>query len=486
MSRRRSPDLWPKWRAGGTETLRNHGVVFGTDGWRALIADGFTVERLQMVAQAFSDWLRMKARRGSKVLIGSDGRFGGERFAIVAGRVVAGNGFKPEVSATVVPTPAVSWLIPRKRYAAGLMITASHNPPAYTGVKVKPDFGGSPDETVMGPIAARLGRSRPKLGDTAAVKRVDFLNDYLKAACRFVDMRAVRKLKGTVVFDAMGGAQAGMMEKALKGARLKVVSIHDKVDPMSAGLASPEPVEKNLDGLKTAVRRARAVMGVATDGDGDRVGIVADGGRFVSPHLVFALLLKLMVEIRGETGAVIKTVSGSYIIERMARAYRRKVHETPVGFKYLCRLMLERDIVIGGEESGGVGFKGYIPERDGLVSGLLMLELLAKTGKTPRRLVRDLIREFGATAYARIDVRHTRAADSLKRMIASPPSRVGPERVARVNVRDGLKLIFPDDAWLLFRASGTEPLLRIYAESASVPRTRRILKAGAALAGVRR
>lgn len=466
--------------------MKNTGVTFGTDGWRAIIAEGFTVERLNMVAQAFAEWLNSTGKRRARILIGYDSRFGGERFALAAARVLVGNGHRPDVASRVVPTPAVSWLIPERGYAAGLMITASHNPPAYTGVKVKPHFGGSPDETVMGPIAARLGRTPPKLGDPARVRRIDFIDAYIRRVRRFVDVDALKRMRGTVVFDPMGGAQAGLMPAALRGTRLKIAAIHDRGDPMFCGLRSPEPVESNLEELKSAVRRHRGLIGIASDGDGDRVGIVSDDGRFVTPHFVFALLLLHMVRVRKETGAVVKTVSGSYIIDRIARAHGLRVHETPVGFKYICRLMLEQDVMIGGEESGGVGFKGYIPERDGIASGMLVLELMAKTGKSLRRLVSDLTEEFGRSAYARIDAHHSRAMDSLKRMVAAPPSRVAGEKVARVNARDGLKLIFPDDAWLLFRASGTEPLLRIYAESVSMPRTRRLLAAGAALAGVKR
>jgi len=353
-------------------------------------------------------------------------------------------------------------------------------------VKIKPHFGGSPDETVIGPIVARLGARTPKVGDAGAIQRVTFLKAYLRQLRQFVDFKALKRLRGVVVSDPMGGAQAGLLARVLKGTPLKVAAIHDRLDPLFCGLEAPEPVEKNLKDLKEAVRRSRARLGIATDGDGDRVGIVDDGGRFVTPHLVFALLLLFMVRFRKLSGGVVKTVSGSYLLDRIARAHGLKVHETPVGFKHICKLMLKEQIVMGGEESGGVGFQGYIPERDGLLAGLLFLELLAKSGKSCRQLIADLRREFGSSHYLRLDAHHAHAAGALKRLQADPPSRVGGERVARVNTLDGLKLILPDDAWLLFSASGTEPLLRIYAESSSSARTRRLLKAGTALAGVGR
>jgi phosphomannomutase len=465
--------------------LKKHGITFGTDGWRGIIAESFTVDRVHIVAQAFADWLVSIGRARAKVLVGYDGRFGGEMFALALARVLAGNGFRPDVTSSPAPTPAVSWWILKRRYAAGLMVTASHNPPAYNGIKVKPYYGGSPDEAEIGPIVARLGRKPPKVGDLRSAGRVSFLDAYMEMLRRFVDLKALKRLAGTVVSDPMGGAQAGLLPRVLAGTRLRIVAIHDRIDPMFCGLASPEPVEKNLLELIAAVRRERGLAGIATDGDGDRVGIVADGGSFLSPHQVFALLVLFMVRVRGLTGSVVKTVSGSFLLDRIARAHRLKVLETPVGFKHICRLMRTEDILIGGEESGGIGVRGFIPERDGLLSGLLFLELLAKTGKSCRRLLADLEREFGVSRYARIDAHHEQAAASLGRLISAPPSRLAGERVAGTNTLDGLKLTMEDDSWVLLRASGTEPLLRIYAESGSTSRTRGLLAAGAALAGVK-
>ncbi len=462
-----------------------HGVTFGTDGWRGRIADEFTVDRLRIVAQAFAAWLK-GTRRPGRVLIGYDGRYGGARFARHAAGVIAANGFGVDVTAAPAPTPAVSWWIPRRRYAAGLMITASHNPPAWSGVKVKPYFGGSPDETVIGPIVRNLGKRPPAAERPAGIREVAFLDEYVAMLRRFVDLKAIRRLKGTVVSDPMGGAQAGLLARVLGGRGPRLAVIHDALDPMFCGLRSPEPVESNLEALKAEVRRTRGIIGIATDGDGDRIGLVADGGRYVTPHLIFVLLMQFLIRERRMTGEVVKTVSGSFLIDRIARRNGLTVHETPVGFKHICKLMRERDILIGGEESGGVGIKGYIPERDGLLMGLLALEMLAKTGKSCSGLIREVLAEFGPSAYARRDTHHETAMASLRRLIQSPPSKVGGRPVARVNTRDGLKLIFGDDAWILFRASGTEPLLRIYAESDSDRSTRSLLDAGAKLAGVRR
>jgi phosphomannomutase len=463
-----------------------HGIAFGTDGWRGLIADGFTVPRLRIVAQSFADWVRATAPRGARprVLVGYDGRFGGERFALHAARVVAGNGIATDLTAGPTPTPAVSWRIPERGYAAGLMVTASHNPPDWSGVKIKPGFGGSPDESVIGPIVRELGRREPREAPAPAVRRVEFTAEYVEMLRRFVDRAALRRLRGTVVSDPMGGAQAGLLARALRGLPVRVAAIHDAIDPMFAGLEAPEPVEKNLAALQREVRRRRAIAGIATDGDGDRIGLVDDGGAFVTPHLVFALLLRYFIEGRGMRGGIVKTVSGSYLLDRIARRFRLPLHETPVGFKHICRLMREEDILMGGEESGGIGFKGHIPERDGLLAGLLVLEMLGAARTSCRALVRDLTRTFGASAYARADVHHPQARDALRRLLAKPPSAVAGRRVARVVTLDGLKLVFEDEAWLLFRASGTEPLLRIYAESPVARRTRLLLSAGARLAGV--
>ncbi len=462
------------------------GITFGTDGWRDIIAEGFTVERVRWVAQACADWLKSVKPPKSRVLIGYDGRFGGERFALAAGEVFAGNGFLVDVVSRPVPTPAVSWWIMDRGCAGGLMITASHNPPAYSGIKVKPDYGGSADETIIAPIVDNLGRHRPRTGPASAIRRIEINVPYWKMLRTFLDFKSLRRLKGTLVFDPMGGAQAGLLAPILRGTALKVAPIHDWVDPSFCGLSSPEPVARNLGPLMKEVVRWRAIVGVATDGDGDRVGIVSEKGEFLTPHAVFALLVLHMIRNRGETGAIVKTVSGSFLIDRIAEAYGLRLLETPVGFKHICRLMRENDVMIGGEESGGIGIKGYLPERDGLMSALLFLELMAKTGKSCSGLGQALIREYGASCYLRTDARHPKAQMVLKKLLASPPSRLIGERIAKVNDRDGLKLILPDDSWLLFRASGTEPLLRIYAESGSRSRTKRLLTAGAALCGVRK
>lgn len=457
-------------------------IQFGTDGWRALIADGFTVERLRVVAQSFADWLVRTHGRRARAIIGFDGRFGGERFALAAGRVLAANGIRTDVTSGAVPTPALSWWVVKGKYDGGLMITASHNPPAYNGVKVKPEFGGSPDESVIGPLVAGLGRRKPRDGGT--VRRVDFIPAYDGLLRSLVDRRALRSLKGTVVHDPMGGVQTGRLDAALRGLPLRVVRIHERLDPMFCGLDAPEPVEKNLRELMRAVPRHRALLGIATDGDGDRVGIVAENGVNLSPHRIFALLLLFLLRHRKLTGGVVKTVSGSFLLDRIARAHGLKLHETAVGFKHICRLMMTEDIMIGGEESGGVAFRGHIPERDGILAGLLFLELLARSGKSCTALVHDLEQEFGASHYDRVDAHVPGAPAVLRRLIATPPAKLAGDRVARVNTLDGLKLILGNDAWLLFRASGTEPLLRIYAEAGRPAQCAALLRAGVRLAGV--
>jgi len=458
-------------------------ITFGTDGWRGIIGDSFTVKGVRVVAQAFADWLNGSRPRSRKVLVGYDGRFGGEMFAKAAGRVLTGNGLYCEVTAGPVPTPAVSWWILNRKYAGGLMITASHNPPAYSGVKIKPSYGGSPDDAIIQPIFGNLWKRAPKEGHDAC--RVEIMPGYRCAVGSYTDLKAIARMKGRVVFDPMGGAQAGQMGLVLKGRGPRLIEMHGRVDPMFCGLASPEPVRKNLLGLEAAVKRERAMLGIGTDGDGDRVAIVDERGDFLTPHKVLALLVLYMVRYRGETGAMVKTVSGSFLLDRIARKHGLKMFETPVGFKHVCRLMREHDIMIGGEESGGIGFRGYLPERDGLLAGLLFLELMAKSGKSCGRLVAELERDFGVSRYGRIDVRTEKAQSALARLRASPPGSVAGTKVAKVNAADGLKLVLPDDSWLLFRASGTEPLLRIYAESDNEGRTQKLLKAGAKLAGVR-
>lgn len=464
--------------------MSSHGISFGTDGWRAIIADIFTVDRVQIVAQAVADWLVSEGKSGSKVLIGYDGRFGGEMFSMAAGRVLQGNGFKVAVTKAAIPTPALSWQIPVGGYEAGLMLSASHNPPAYNGIKIKPHYGGSPGDEVILPIVERLGKtSPPRLGEAGAIERVDFISGYLDKVRDMVDIPALKKLAGKVVFDPMGGAQVGHLAKVLKGVPLEVVEIHNRLDPMFCGLTAPEPVESNLKDLKAAVKAEKPVLGIANDGDGDRVAIVDENGRALTAHELFAVLLLFMIRQRKQTGGIIKTVSGTFLIDRIARKYGLDVEESPVGFKYICKAMRERDILIGGEESGGIGFKGYIPERDGLLAGLLFLELLAKSGKKASELVKEMHDEFGESYYARTDFHDFGAQETLKKMKAAPPVSVDGEKVASINPKDGIKIILEDGSWLLFRASGTEPLLRIYSEATTAAKVKRLLEAGAALAG---
>jgi len=467
--------------------MGSHGITFGTDGWRAIIADTFTVDRVQIVAQAVADWLAAGGKSGSRVLIGYDGRFGGELFSMAAGRVLQGNGYRVAVSRAAIPTPALSWQILRGGYEAGLMISASHNPPAYNGIKIKPHYGGSPGDEVILPIVELLGKTTPpRLGEAGAVERIEFTGDYIEMMKDMVDLSALRKLSGKVVFDPMGGAQVGHLAKVLRGLPLEVVEIHGRLDPMFCGLTAPEPVESNLKELKAAVKAEKPVLGIANDGDGDRVAIVDENGRCLSAHEIFSLLLLFMIRQRKLTGGIIKTVSGTFLIDRIAKKYGLIVEESPVGFKYICKAMRERDILIGGEESGGIGFKGYIPERDGLLAGLMFLELLAKTGKKASELVKDMHDEFGESFYGRTDFHDFGAQEILRKLKANPPPAVEGENVASVNQKDGLKLILGDGSWLLFRASGTEPLLRIYTETTVASKVKRFLDAGAALAGAQK
>lgn len=464
--------------------MGSHGIVFGTDGWRAIIADIFTVDRVQIVAQAVADWLTNEGKSGAKVLIGYDGRFGGEMFSLAAGRVLHGNGFKVAVSRSAIPTPALSWQIPVGGYEAGLMLSASHNPPAYNGIKIKPHYGGSPGDEVILPIVKCLGKTTPpRLGEANAIERVDFIPGYLDKVRDMVDIPALKKLSGKVVFDPMGGAQVGHLAKVLKGVPLEVVEIHNRLDPMFCGLTAPEPVESNLKDLKAAVKAEKPVLGIANDGDGDRVAIVDETGRALTAHELFSVLLLFMIRQRKQTGGIIKTVSGTFLVDRIAKKYGLDVEESPVGFKYICKAMRERDILLGGEESGGIGFKGYIPERDGLLAGLMFLELLAKSGKKASELVREMHEEFGESYYGRTDFHDFGAQEILKKLKASPAAAIDGEKVASVNPKDGIKLILEDGSWLLFRASGTEPLLRIYSEATTSAKVKRLLEAGAAMAG---
>ncbi len=455
-------------------TLNKTEIKFGTDGWRGVIADTFTFDSVRTVSQAAADYLRTLDKREIRVVIGYDTRFQSETFAALAAEVLAANGIQVVLSTRAIPSPCVSWAIKEHGFDSGVMFTASHNPPEFNGFKFKAAYAGSADKALTSKIESHLYRTEPRvmaLEEAKAAGRVeeaDFVPGYLDGVRAFVDFERIAASGLRVVADAMYGAQQRLMAAVLDGTTCTVDVIRGERNPNFPGIF-PEPIPPHTEALQRAVRERGADVGLAVDGDADRIGACMASGEFVSPHQIFAMLLLHFLENRQGTGLVVKTISSTTLVEKIVRKYRLELVEVPIGFKHICELLRRRDVLIGGEESGGIGFKGYIPERDGTLSGLLLLELMARTGKRLDEIMAELDAEYGTFRYRRVDVDYPleRKDDLLRHLAKHPLAELDGSRVVEVKTYDGVKFIAENDDWLLVRPSGTEPVLRIYAEAKS-------------------
>jgi len=458
-------------------------IKFGTDGLRAIIAREFTFANVERVAQAYADYLIQQAGPGTQpfVVIGFDRRFLSERFAARTAEVMIANGFKIALFTDAQPTPLISWAVKDLGATGGVMITASHNPPNFNGFKIKEPWGGSaPPETT---------REVEKLVDATPPKRADVDDDghqqlepaidrYRRQIASYVDLDKLKNANGKVIIDPMHGSAGRWVESFLSGGTLAVETIRDFRDPLFGGV-NPEPIDQNLGPLKKRVVETSALAGLATDGDADRVGAVDERGQTMTMHDVVPLLLLHLARARKMTGSVVVTVSQSVLTKRIAAAMGLKVYETPIGFKYIAELMLKEDILLGAEESGGIGVKGHIPERDGVLNSLLFLEAIVTAGKPPSEMLADLHREFGEFHFGRRDLHMavSRGQALVAQLSQNPPVSFAGFNVTKVETTDGAKLIFDDESWLLFRQSGTEPALRIYSEATSVEKMNKLLDA---------
>jgi alpha-D-glucose phosphate-specific phosphoglucomutase len=462
-------------------------IKFGTDGWRGIIAQDFTFENVRRVAQATADYWHKHAGAGSlAVMVGYDNRFLSETFARIVCEVMAGNGIKALYPPTSVPTPAVSYAVRNRQLAGAVMITASHNPPTFNGYKLKAEFAGSAEPEMCAEIELLLDQPAVKsvpfdAGIAAGMVEIcDPRQAHVAAAKKIVNLPEIRNSRLRVVVDSMHGSGGTLLADVLMGKRCRVTSIRADRNPLFGGI-NPEPIGPNLAALCREVKKQKAHVGLATDGDADRLGVVDDCGRYVSIQLVFAMLLLHLLRNRGaRTGLVVKSSNSTFLIDRICRAYGLKWTEVPVGFKWVCAQMRQHDVLIGGEESGGIGFQGHIPERDGIVANLMLLELLAVTGKTCSELTADLQREFGRSAYDRIDMHYPleKRALLIETLRGDPPAKLLDSPLAAMKDFDGVKYIAEDDSWLMFRASGTEPIIRIYSESSAPRRVAALLDHG--------
>jgi alpha-D-glucose phosphate-specific phosphoglucomutase len=465
--------------------MQTHPIKFGTDGWRGIMAADFTFANVRRVAQATADYWNSQPLPRHAV-VGYDNRFQAETFARLTAEVLAANGILTIYAATAAPTPSISYAVRARQLCGAVMITASHNPPQFNGYKIKAHYAGSADPEICAAIEAHLDKSPVRALDfEAAVKAgqievSDPRRAHIGAVKKIVDLGAIRAAGLRVVIDSMHGSGTDLLASVLAGGKCRTTNIRADRNPLFGGI-NPEPIGKNLAACCAAVRAQRADVGLATDGDADRLGIVDERGRYLSIQLVFALLLLHTLRQRQQTsGLIVRSTNCTMLIDRIARHYGLPLAEVPVGFKWICQKMRETDVLIGGEESGGIGFRGHIPERDGILACLMFLEMLATTGQSVTELARSLQKEFGQSAYDRIDTHYPLEKrqlllDTLRR---EPPTTLDGVAVAHLNAADGVKYIAADDSWLMFRASGNEPIVRIYCEAPSAASVQRLLDWG--------
>lgn len=465
-------------------------IHFGTDGWRAMIGEEFTFENVRLVAQAIADYLSAQNTPGdAPIVIGFDTRFLSDRFAVAVSEVLAGNEMRVILSRADCPTPVVAYAVRAHNAQAGIMITASHNPPRYSGIKLKNASGASAStvetkrvEEKLRAVATPRVRPYEDAEKAGLITRTNFFPIYFKHIQTLVDVPTISRVQWRVVTDPMYGAGRGYLRSILTAAGCEVLEIRGEMNPGFGGI-HPEPIEKYLFALMAAVRDHHSDIGLATDGDADRIGAVDDAGAFVDPHFIFALTLRYLVQVRNLRGAVIKTISTTQMINLLAAKYNLPLYETAVGFNHIADLMQENDVLIGGEESGGITIRGHVPVGDGILMGLLLLEMMSHYGKNLRELSDDLRAECGAFYYARRDLRTRTFSKSalVKRLREDAPARMAGLQLVSINDRDGVKYLFDDSSWLLIRPSGTEPVLRVYSEARSPELVEELLTQGVSL-----
>ena len=471
-------------------------ISFGTDGWRAIIAQEFTFENVRHCAKGVANYLKNQGTAGQGVIVGYDTRFGSERFAATIADVLVAEGVPAYLCQTWAPTPTISYNVIAHKAAGAIIVTASHNPPEWNGFKFKPDYGGSASPEIISAVEAEIhaveaaGR-QPDLpsGEQSRIELLSVIDPrpvYMNQLQSLVDVDRIRDAGLRVVSDPMYGAGIGYLPDLLDGGLTEVLEIHGERNPAFPGMRQPEPISHNLGELRDAVVRHGFGVGLATDGDADRVGGVDEEGRFLTPLQFFALLAFYMLEIRGERGPLVKSITSSRMIDILGEKYDVPVYEEPVGFKYVGPRMMETDALIGGEESGGFGFRGHVPERDGVLSALFVLDAMARTGRTLSGLIDKLYETVGPHYYDRLDLEFPaeRRADVLGSVATSQPAELGGVGVSDVSSTDGYRYTLEDGSWALIRFSGTEPLLRIYAEARSMERVQRLIGAGRNLTGI--
>ena len=462
-------------------------IKFGTDGWRAVIAQDYTFDNLTTVARATATWVGQQPDGDGSVVVAHDTRFQGDAFARHVARVFASAGVRVRLADGFATTPAVSWATAEHGATAGIVITASHNPPEYNGFKIKAHFGGPATPDMIAEVEAEMAglddapemEPYDELVADGRIETFELQAAYVDLLQRRIDVESIKEAGTRVAYDAMYGAGQGVVTELL--GKPRVVELGHALNPGMHGRA-PEPIERNLEALLKAVPDEHCALGLATDGDADRIGLVDEEGQFVDSHKILALLVKYLYEERGLRGDIVKTFSTTDMLDRMGEAYGLTVQTTPIGFKYIAGTIIDGDVLVGGEESGGMAVKGHIPERDGLYIGLTVAEMMVKRERTLSGLVRELMDEFGPHYQARTDLHTTeeRKRSVLKELAEDGLSEVDGRPVTATETLDGFKFRV-DGGWLLFRPSGTEPVLRVYSEAASEDEAQALVDWGVAM-----
>jgi alpha-D-glucose phosphate-specific phosphoglucomutase len=472
-------------------------IKFGTDGWRGVIARDFTFANVRACAQGVAGYLKQAGLTGQGLLIGYDTRFASEDFAAAAAEVIAGNGIKVYLCSPATPTPVVSFGVQKQEASGAIIITASHNPGTWSGFKYKNEHGASAPDEVTAQIERFIARvfeggevrrlSLDEALERGLVEYLDLTPAYLERMAALVDLDAIRQSGLKVIVDPMYGAGAGYLKSMLSEGELDIKEINAERNPLFPGMTRPEPIAVNLSRLSAMVKAQGADVGLATDGDADRMGVIDEKGTFLTQLQVFALLCLYLLEVRGERGPIVKTITSTSMLYRLGEKFQVPVHETTVGFKHVAPIMLAEKALIGGEESGGYGFRGHVPERDGILASLYFLDLMIKTGRTPSELLDHLYSQVGPHYYDRVDVQfpEEERRTIVGRLQQNPSASIEGIEVVKFDTADGFRYILADETWLLIRFSGTEPVLRIYAESDTEARVVKLLELGRELAGIK-
>jgi alpha-D-glucose phosphate-specific phosphoglucomutase len=468
-------------------------IKFGTDGWRGRVAEDYTFDNVRRCAQGFAAYMESQGKGGEKIVVGHDQRFSGEYFAAAVAEVLAANGFRVLLTGGATPTPVISYAVLAQGTAGAVNVTASHNPPTDNGFKVREEHGGAIAPDGLQEIERRIpeigGVKRLALQDALEQGTVAYFDPapaYLEQIARLIDVQPIKEAGLTILVDAMWGNGAGWFPRILGGGKTRIVEIHAERNPIFPEMSRPEPIPPNVDVGLARVKEIGADVAIINDGDADRLGVGDEHGNFINQLQVYALLAMYFLEVRGERGPIVKTLSTTSMLEKLGRIYDVPVYQTGVGFKYVAPKMLETDALIGGEESGGYAFHGHVPERDGILAGLYMLDLMVRMGKTPSQLIDHLFSQVGAHYYDRIDTRFPADQREAARqhILDARPETIGGLTVTGLDTTDGFKFGLADGGWLLIRFSGTEPIIRIYCETTEEERVQPILQDGLRIAGL--